>query len=199
MIYGGIVNGCVITIGNNCNDSVTACSQSGQQDIIQFNLSAGTSQFIDLGTVCSWPSAVVYASVTGQCAVTGTPNAATDRNLANLAEFTIPGTSNQDFYDLSNVNAYTIPMSIRAPTGCPSINCSISDIRSFCQPNNVLHTEVNGALSCVNTDGTAGLGPTNGTMQFKTACPEAYSYNFDDANSTFTCPTGSDYEVVFCP
>lgn len=71
--------------------------------------------------------------------------------------------------------------------------------RSFCQPNNVLHTEVNGALSCVNTDGTAGLGPTNGTMQFKTACPEAYSYNFDDANSTFTCPTGSDYEVVFCP
>ncbi|BBN13808.1 hypothetical protein MPTK1_6g06550 [Marchantia polymorpha subsp. ruderalis] len=199
VIFGEIVHGCVITISNNCNYMVTACSQTGQQNIDQWDLSAGTSQAIDLGTACSWPSAVVYASVTGQCAVTGTPYAATDRNLANLAEFTIPGSGNQDFYDLSNVNAYTIPMSINAPTGCSSITCSIGDISSFCQPNNVLQTQPTGALSCVNTDGTAGLGPTAGTRQFKAACPQAYSYNFDDATSTFTCPTGSDYEVVFCP
>lgn len=94
--------GCVITISNNCNYMVTACSQSGQQNIDQYDLSAGTSQVIDLGTACSWPSAVVYASVTRQCAVTGTPYAATDRNLANLADLTIPGSGNQDFYDLSN-------------------------------------------------------------------------------------------------
>ncbi|KAG6555215.1 hypothetical protein Mapa_003255 [Marchantia paleacea] len=199
VIYGEIVHGCVITVGNNCGYEVTACSQSGQQNIDQYDLSAGTSQRIDLGTDCSWPSAVVYASVTGQCAVTGTPDAATDRNLANLAEFTIPGSGNKDFYDLSNVNAYTTPMAIRAAPGCTSISCSISDIRSFCQPNNVLQTLASGALSCVNTDGTAGLGPTDGTRQFKAACPDAYSYNFDDESSTFTCATGSDYEVVFCP
>lgn len=82
---------------------VTACSQTWQQNIDQWDLSAGTSQAIDLVTACSWPSAVVYASVTGQCAVIETPYAATDRNLANLAEFTIPGSGNQDFYDLSSV------------------------------------------------------------------------------------------------
>ncbi|BFI17441.1 hypothetical protein MPTK1_6g06422 [Marchantia polymorpha subsp. ruderalis] len=163
---------------------VTACSQTGQQNIDQYDLSAGTSQAIDLGTACSWPSAVVYASVTGQ---------------SNLAEFTIGGSGNQDFYDLNNANAYTIPMSINAPTGCTTITCSISDISSFCQPNNDIQTLPTGALSCVNTDGTAGLGPTAGTMQFKAACPQAYINNFDDATSTLTCPTGSDYEVVFCP
>ncbi|BBN13794.1 hypothetical protein Mp_zg01110 [Marchantia polymorpha subsp. ruderalis] len=90
-------------------------------------------------------------------------------------------------------------MSINAPTGCTTITCSISDISSFCQPNNDIQTLPTGALSCVNTDGTAGLGPTAGTMQFKAACPQAYINNFDDATSTLTCPTGSDYEVVFCP
>ncbi|OAE26947.1 hypothetical protein AXG93_2277s1000 [Marchantia polymorpha subsp. ruderalis] len=168
---------------------VTACSQTWQQNIDQWDLSAGTSQAIDLVTACSWPSAVVYASVTGQCAVIGTPYAATDRNLANLAEFTIPGSGNQDFYDLSSVNAYTIPMSINAPTGCSSITCSIGDIR---------HYPLVPFLASI-PDGTAGLGPTAGTRQFQAACPQAYSCNLDDATSTFTCPTGSDYEVVFCP
>lgn len=33
---------------------------------------------------------------------------------------------------------------------------------------------------------------------FKTACPRAYSYAFDDGTSTFTCKA-YDYTVVFCP
>ncbi|BBN02253.1 hypothetical protein MPTK1_2g13870 [Marchantia polymorpha subsp. ruderalis] len=193
-------SGCVVTVRNNCGYSVTACAQSGNQNIAQYNLGSGGSQGIDLGSACNWQAAAVYASVTGQCAVSGSPNAATDRNLANLAEFTIPGSGGNDFYDISNVNAYTIGLAIRpANGGCRSISCTIGDIRGFCQPNNVLQTLPSGALSCVNTDGTNGLGPTAGTMQFKNACPDAYSYNFDDATSTFTCGTGTDYEVVFCP
>lgn len=33
----------------------------------------------------------------------------------------------------------------------------------------------------------------------KAVCPDAYSYAYDDASSTFTVPTGTGFEVVFCP
>ncbi|KAL2641337.1 hypothetical protein R1flu_008924 [Riccia fluitans] len=199
LIYGGSVNGCVVNVNNNCPYEVTACSQTQSDNIAQVNLAAGGSAAIDLGGACSWPAAVVYASVTGQCAVSGTPNAATDRNLANLAEFTI-GANGQDTYDLSNVNAYTIGLAINpSNSGCTSISCTINDISGFCQPPNQLVTQSSNAESCINTDGTNGLGPTDGTRQFKNACPSSYSYNFDDATSTFTCGTGTDYSVVFCP
>lgn len=33
---------------------------------------------------------------------------------------------------------------------------------------------------------------------FKSACPKAYSYAFDDATSIFTCKA-SNYEITFCP
>jgi hypothetical protein len=36
-------------------------------------------------------------------------------------------------------------------------------------------------------------------MFFEAACPDAYSYPFDDATSTFTCGTQPDYDIVFCP
>ena len=36
-------------------------------------------------------------------------------------------------------------------------------------------------------------------MAFKTACPTAYSYSKDDATSTFSCKTGTDYNFIFCP
>ncbi|CAL9773814.1 unnamed protein product, partial [Musa acuminata subsp. burmannicoides] len=42
-------------------------------------------------------------------------------------------------------------------------------------------------------------GPTNYSMFFKNNCPDAYSYPKDDATSTFTCPGGTNYRVVFCP
>lgn len=71
--------------------------------------------------------------------------------------------------------------------------------RSFCQGNNQLIVEPSGALVCLNTDGTAGIGPTSNTEIFKGACPDAYSYNFDDATSQFHCGHGSDYEVTICP
>jgi hypothetical protein len=33
----------------------------------------------------------------------------------------------------------------------------------------------------------------------KQVCPDAYSYAYDDATSTFTVPTGTGFEIVFCP
>ncbi|TID12847.1 Osmotin thaumatin-like protein [Venturia nashicola] len=33
----------------------------------------------------------------------------------------------------------------------------------------------------------------------KAVCPDAYSFAYDDDSSTFTVPTGTGFEVVFCP
>ena len=40
--------------------------------------------------------------------------------------------------------------------------------------------------------------PTVYSKMFKSACPKAYSYAYDDATSTFSC-SGADYTVAFCP
>ncbi|KAL2641660.1 hypothetical protein R1flu_009247 [Riccia fluitans] len=204
------VDGCRITIRNKCYYHITACVQEGSKsDIAQHELPVGGSTFVDFGFGCSWTAGVVYASVQGRCALDGFPKAATDRNFANLAEFTIGSKDGTDYYDLSNVNAYSHPLAIRPvaiahgeiPKGkrCGSPTCSISDIWATCQSNNRLHTFPTGAVSCINTDGTAGFGPTSGTRLFKRACADAYSYNFDDATSTFICGTGTSYDVIFCP
>jgi hypothetical protein len=37
---------------------------------------------------------------------------------------------------------------------------------------------------------------------FKDACPSAYSYQYDDPSSSYTCPNtrqGVNYTITFCP
>lgn len=41
--------------------------------------------------------------------------------------------------------------------------------------------------------------PNYYALKAKEVCPDAYSYAYDDATSTFTAPTGSGFEVIFCP
>ncbi|URE34342.1 thaumatin-like protein [Musa troglodytarum] len=71
-----------------------------------------------------------------------------------LAEFALNQFENLDFFDISLLDGFNVPMEFSPITG----NCTA--IRN---------------------------------------CPDAYSYPKDDATSTFTCPGGSDYMVIFCP
>lgn len=40
--------------------------------------------------------------------------------------------------------------------------------------------------------------PSSYSQFFKSACPRAYSYAYDDGTSTFTCAS-ADYTITFCP
>ncbi|KAL2632025.1 hypothetical protein R1flu_016711 [Riccia fluitans] len=123
-----------------------------------------------------------------------------------VGKFSI-GSGGVDYYDISNVAAYTLPMKIRpvnpkiSPSGrlCGSPQCIINNIPSFCQGNNNLVRFPTTAYSCQNTDGLAGNGPSDGTNIFKRACPDAFSYKLDADIPLFVCPTGINYEVIFCP
>uniref|UniRef100_A0A2P2NIH1 Thaumatin-like protein 1 n=1 Tax=Rhizophora mucronata TaxID=61149 RepID=A0A2P2NIH1_RHIMU len=125
-----------------------------------------------------------------------------------LAEYALNQYGNLDFYDISLVDGFNIPMEFSPTTGgsgkCKNLVCT-ADINGQCP------AQLRTAGGCQNpctvfktneyccTQGYGTCGPTNFSRFFKTRCPDAYSYPQDDPSSTFTCPGGTNYKVVFCP
>ncbi|KAG8377934.1 hypothetical protein BUALT_Bualt08G0085500 [Buddleja alternifolia] len=129
---------------------------------------------------------------------------------ATLAEFTI-GSAAQDFYDVSLVDGYNLPMIIEAVGGsgaCGSTGC-LTDLNRMC-PNELRAGDGQACKSACEAFGSpeyccsGAYGspdtcrPSTYSQVFKHACPRSYSYAYDDATSTFTC-SGADYTITFCP
>lgn len=129
---------------------------------------------------------------------------------ATLAEFTL-GSGSQDFYDVSLVDGYNLPMLVDVSGGtgsCGSTGCA-TDLNLRCPTE--LRANDGGACKsaceafgtpqycCSGEFGTSSTcKPSMYSQMFKSACPRSYSYAYDDASSTFTC-TGADYTITFCP
>ncbi|PSN38881.1 Pathogenesis-related protein 5 [Blattella germanica] len=112
-----------------------------------------------------------------------------------LAEFTLNGDGGQDFYDIFGI----------ASKGnvCGIAGCS-KDLNSECPNELRVNNGCKSSCSAFNTDqyccrgqyGTADTcdtnsWPVNSASYFKSNCPDAYSYAYDDKTSTFTCDSGS--------
>jgi hypothetical protein len=137
-----------------------------------------------------------------------------------LAEFTLTRGMDSDWYDISLVDGFTIPLAILqldaawtpsssyVPGGklgsdavCGSPVCA-TDLLLHC-PASQQRKDASGAVvACVN-----GQNPGPIQEYFKTGCPTAYSWPYDDPQSLFTCPDyaqnggvgARDYEIVYCP
>ncbi|KAK3143132.1 hypothetical protein QOZ80_4BG0358800 [Eleusine coracana subsp. coracana] len=141
----------------------------------------------------------------------------------SLAEITLaaPGSGAPDFYDVSLVDGFNVPVRIApaasgATGDCRPAACA-GDVNAMCPTDlRVVSSGSNGGgvvacrsacsaygsprYCCTGEYGTpATCGPTNYSQVFKTACPTAYSYAYDDASSTFTCTGASSYDITFCP
>ncbi|KAF6167717.1 hypothetical protein GIB67_017212 [Kingdonia uniflora] len=133
---------------------------------------------------------------------------------ATLAEFTLGGYGGKDYYDISLVDGFNLPISItpRGRPGCGVSSCS-RNVNSVC-PGQLSVRNGSGTVACKSAclafhspqyccTGSYGqpstCPPTNFSRVFKNACPQAYSYAYDDKTSTFTCGTGADYTITFCP
>ncbi|XP_044488478.1 thaumatin-like protein 1 [Mangifera indica] len=129
---------------------------------------------------------------------------------ATLAEFTL-GSGGQDFYDVSLVDGYNVPMLVETSGGsglCASTGCS-TDLNQQC-PAELRVGEGDACKSACEAFGSpeyccsgafntpASCKPSVYSEMFKSACPKSYSYAYDDATSTFTC-SEADYTVTFCP
>jgi hypothetical protein len=145
---------------------------------------------------------------------------------ATLAEFTLSDGSGQDSYDVSLVDGFNLPMKMipnrvlgSNPSANPNTWCQVagcnSNLNDIC-PNelrNVLNGNVvscNSACMKFNTDNYCCRGaysqpstcksstwPINYPAIFKKACPNAYTYAYDDPSSLFFCKD-TDYTIEFC-
>ncbi|RWW42427.1 hypothetical protein BHE74_00052032 [Ensete ventricosum] len=125
-----------------------------------------------------------------------------------------------DYYDVSLVDGYNLPMLV-APRGssggdCGSTGC-VMYLNGVCPSDlKVVARSSAGAgegVACKSAweafgfpqyccsggySNPATCTPSPYFRLFKNACPRAYSYAFDDATSTFTC-SSADYLITFCP
>ncbi|XP_028784635.1 thaumatin-like protein 1 [Neltuma alba] len=169
-------------------------------------------------TQCSQDSTGKFSCVTGDCGSgrleCGGKGASPP---ATLAEFTLDGAGGLDFFDVSLVDGYNVPMMV-VPQGGSGDNCTntgcVADLNGACPSE----------LKVMSEDGTEGVAcksaceafgspqyccsgsygspntckPSSYSQIFKKACPRAYSYAYDDKTSTFTCAS-ADYTITFCP
>ncbi|KAH7566919.1 hypothetical protein ACOSQ2_023953 [Xanthoceras sorbifolium] len=201
----------VFYIKNDCSYTVWAAASPGGGRRLNpgekwtLNVAAGTAMARIWGrTNCNFDASGRGHCQTGDCGGVldckswGVPP-------TTLAEYALNQFGNKDFYDISLVDGFNIPMEF-SPTsgGCHRIKCT-ADINGQCPGelrtqggcNNPCTVFKTNAYCCTNGQGSCG--PTNFSKFFKSRCPDAYSYPQDDPSSTFTCPSGStNYKVVFC-
>nr|XP_043627379.1 pathogenesis-related thaumatin-like protein 3.5 [Erigeron canadensis] len=129
---------------------------------------------------------------------------------ASIAEFTLSDTT---FYAVSLVDGFNLPLTITPIQGkgdCSVAGCK-TDLRDQCPPELTFLSDgktvaCRSACNVFNSDSYCCKGmysspvtcvPTNYSLIFKTACPEAYSYAYDDPTSIITCST-TDFVLSFC-
>ncbi|KAJ6836223.1 thaumatin-like protein 1b [Iris pallida] len=219
------------TITNNCDYTVWPGLLSGAGTAplqsTGFALAKGESQSLAVPaawsgrlwgrTLCSTDAAGRFSCATGDCGSSSVQCSGSGAAPpATLAEFTLDGSGGMDFYDVSLVDGYNLPMLVApAPGSCASTGC-VADLNPLC-PSDLRVAEAGGSgrgvacRSACEAFGTAEYccsgdhgspstcRPSAYSQFFKNACPRAYSYAYDDATSTFTCAAGADYAITFCP
>ncbi|KAJ7164264.1 Osmotin thaumatin-like protein [Mycena filopes] len=144
---------------------------------------------------------------------------------ATLAEFNFNG-GGTDFYDVSLVDGYNLPMKIDNNVGCAVGSCP-AELNANCPTAQQGPFDSNGAAvgcksactvdalagnagdspnCCSGSHDTAATCPPSGVTNyayFKDNCPDAYAYAYDESSGTalWTCPTSQSaaYTITFCP
>ncbi|XAR61647.1 hypothetical protein NMG60_11016125 [Bertholletia excelsa] len=231
IFISGVLSSATFTMVNKCDYTVWPgiLSNAGIAPLSTtgFALQKGESQTINAPsswggrfwgrTLCSEDSTGKFSCVTGDCG-SGEVECAGNTAVppATLAEFTLNGAGGMDFYDVSLVDGYNLPMLV-TPEGGSGVNCTTTgcgaNLNSAC-PSELKVTSTDGdGVACksacealgepqyccsgaYNTPATCK--PSSYSQLFKNACPRAYSYAYDDSTSTFTC-AGANYVITFCP
>ncbi|XP_029126131.1 thaumatin-like protein [Cajanus cajan] len=220
------VDATVFTFQNRCRDTIWpgVLTGAGIPQIIDDGIEIKPGKAINITAPkgwsgrfwgrhgCTFDSSGSGTCITGDCGgklkcggVGGAPP-------ASLAEFTLDSQEG-DFYDVSLVDGYNLPMSI-FPTGgsgqCKTVTCR-SDLNRNCPSGLEMRNQshiVGCKSACMvfnkpeycctgNFNSPQKCQPTSYSKVFKASCPQAYSYAYDDATSTFTCQ-GADYLIRFC-
>ncbi|KAI3892484.1 hypothetical protein MKX03_012702 [Papaver bracteatum] len=204
--FTAITQAATFDILNQCNFPVWAAAvpvgggrRLGPNEAWQINVPAGTAGARIWGrTNCNFDGSGRGRCETGDC--NGLLACTSFGQPPNtLAEFALNQFNNLDFIDISLVDGFNVPMDF---SGCRGIRCT-ADINGQCPSQLRAPGGCNNPCTVFKTDqyccNSGNCGPTDFSRFFKERCPDAYSYPKDDPTSTFTCPGGTNYRVVFCP
>ncbi|RZC14825.1 pathogenesis-related protein 5-like [Glycine soja] len=225
---GNLASATMFTIENRCSYTVWPGTIAGNGAAVLgdggFPLPTGTSVRLAAPagwsgrfwgrTGCNFDDAGIGKCLTGDCAG-GMKCTGGGVPPVTLAEFTIGTGSAQDFYDVSLVDGYNVAMGVRATGGtgnCQYAGC-VTDLNGKCPTELQVTAEGGSIVACKSACAAFNAAefcctgeystpqtckPTQYSEIFKSACPSAYSYAYDDATSTCTC-SASDYVITFCP
>uniref|UniRef100_A0A2P2JCA8 Thaumatin-like protein 1b n=1 Tax=Rhizophora mucronata TaxID=61149 RepID=A0A2P2JCA8_RHIMU len=218
---------------NRCRHTVwpglLAGANSPQLPTTGFTLESGRSRTIQVPkawsgrmwgrTLCGLDSTGKFSCATGECGSGKVECAGSGaKPPATLVEFTLNGAGGLDFYDVSLVDGFNLPMLLipRNGTrgGCSATGCLI-ELNRACPKELRMVARVGGTVrvACRSACDVFGdprfccseaystpdtCGPSIYSVFFKHACPRAYSYAYDDTTSTYTC-ANADYIIIFCP
>ncbi|KAL5520927.1 hypothetical protein ACEPAF_2930 [Sanghuangporus sanghuang] len=142
-----------------------------------------------------------------------------------VAEWTLQGDQNLDYYDVSLVDGADLPIRIDNNVGCPVADCPI-DLSPTCPDPlkgpfdstgysvgcksacfaNLDGNQANSPNCCSGQFNTPATCPASGVAYywyFKGNCPNAYAYAYDESSNTalWTCDSArnADYALTFCP
>ncbi|KAI0030381.1 thaumatin [Vararia minispora EC-137] len=127
-----------------------------------------------------------------------------------LAEFTL-SSSLSDFYDVSLVNGFNVPVGITNTIGCAVSNCPVN-LNANC-PAKLQKKDATGNVvgsdspsCCTGSFSTAATCPATGVPDyafFKNNCPNSVVFPYDNSGGVplLVCPgsQGADYIITFCP
>ncbi|MCL7040573.1 hypothetical protein MKW94_026906 [Papaver nudicaule] len=223
------VSGSTFSFINKCDYTVwpgiLASSGSPTLETTGFELSKGTYRTLQAPTgwsgrfwgrtLCNLNGSDQWVCETGDCGSGQLEcNGAGAAPPATLAEFTLGSgatSGSDDFYDVSLVDGYNLPLVVEPSGGsgsCVATGC-VTDLNKQC-PTELRVGNGQACKSACEAFGTPEYccsgeygnpntcRPSVYSEMFKSACPRSYSYAYDDATSTFTC-MGADYIITFCP
>ncbi|KAF5468912.1 hypothetical protein F2P56_013020, partial [Juglans regia] len=220
-----------ITFTNNCPNTVwpgtLTADQKPQLSITGFELASKASTSLDAQapwkgrfwarTGCSTDASGRFSCTTADCDSGQVAcNGKGAIPPASLVEINIAENGGKDFYDVSLVDGFNLPVSVSTEGGsgdCQTSSCP-ANVNLVCPEVLQLKAADGSVIACksaclafnqpqycctgnFNTPQTCP--PTNYSMIFENQCPQAYSYAYDDVNSTFTCSGAPNYIITFCP
>ncbi|KAL2323184.1 hypothetical protein Fmac_027563 [Flemingia macrophylla] len=222
-----VSEGARVTLTNKCPYTVWPGTLTGDQkpqlESTGFELGTGASKSLNLPspwsgrfwgrTGCS-NSNGKFSCATADCGSGQMPcNGKGAVPPASLAEITVASNGGQDFYDISNVDGFNVPMSLTPQGGSGTCKTSIcrANINAACPEKLQMKGSDGKVIACKSACLAFGgdqycctgpyqnnCPPSTYSQFFKQQCPDAYSYAKDDKN-TFSCSKSPNYVITFCP
>ncbi|KAL6556367.1 hypothetical protein OROGR_005655 [Orobanche gracilis] len=200
----------IFNIQNNCSYTVWPASvpRGG------LRLDPGQTWTLDLSdgpkvikiwprTNCTFNSAGRGSCLTGDCE--GKLECVSDGSPPHTtAEYGLNSFAYKDYYDISVMKGFNVPMEFTPTTNnCTrTVRCA-ADITASCPPQLRAPGGCNNPCTVFNTTQycchSGRCRPTELSRFFKRRCKHTFTYPEDEPTSTFTCPQGTNYRVVFCP